>query len=183
MRWPPWTANAVSVIRIGLVPVWVWAAGAVGPEPALLVLGLIGVSDVLDGYLARRLNLTSKQGATIDAVADKVAQIIVLTTLALWTIPGFASVPLWFMALLIFRDAVLTTGILWIWFHAHRVQAPHYWHGKVSAILIFVLMVALHLNLPSALLLVGFQLEAALLVLSTVHYAIEGIKILRRPAA
>src|SRR3954453_5586058 len=68
-----WTLpNAVSMLRLLGVPLFLWLV--LGPEAdvlALLVLMLSGFTDWLDGYLARRLNQTSKLGEILDPVADR----------------------------------------------------------------------------------------------------------------
>ena len=64
--------NLLSVIRLLLVPVFLWLV--LGPEQdelALLVLMFAGITDYLDGKLARRLNQTSTVGAILDPVADR----------------------------------------------------------------------------------------------------------------
>ena len=64
--------NLLSVVRLLLVPVFLWLV--LGPEQdelALLVLMVAGITDYLDGKLARRLNQTSTVGAILDPVADR----------------------------------------------------------------------------------------------------------------
>jgi CDP-diacylglycerol--glycerol-3-phosphate 3-phosphatidyltransferase len=62
--------NLLSMLRLGLVPVLVWLASAQKSELFLLVLVVSLVSDVLDGYLARRLNQASELGAKLDSWGD-----------------------------------------------------------------------------------------------------------------
>ena len=109
---PPWLPNLISGLRIFLVPVWVMVAescreAAVAELPtatyrawALIVLGTIGASDVVDGWLARRLNLQSRMGATLDAFADKLFQVVLVIFLAIRAEPAFAPIPFWFLVLL-----------------------------------------------------------------------------------
>jgi phosphatidylglycerophosphate synthase len=71
---PAWVPNALSFLRVALVPVWVALALAArraalsggDPSPAgpILVLLAIGATDVIDGFIARRLGLASNLGAT-----------------------------------------------------------------------------------------------------------------------
>ncbi|MDX2013287.1 MAG: CDP-alcohol phosphatidyltransferase family protein [Myxococcaceae bacterium] len=117
---PPWVPNAISLVRVLLVPVWVWlavearAAALVGQPPGrttlVAVLLALGASDVVDGFIARRWKLTSNLGATLDAVADKLAQVATVTFLAFWGPPAFTPLPWWLWAALVLRDGALAVG-------------------------------------------------------------------------
>ena len=95
--------NLLSVLRIALVPLFLWLV--LGPEAdyaALGVLMLSGFTDYLDGYLARQLNQTSKIGAILDPVADRLYILAVVIGLALRDI-----IPVWLAVILPLRDVFL----------------------------------------------------------------------------
>jgi cardiolipin synthase len=99
-----WTVpNLLSALRLLLLPVFLWLV--LGPEAdglAVLVLVVSGLSDYLDGYVARKLDQTSRLGAILDPVADR------LYILA--TVIGLAArdiIPLWLAILLPARDLFL----------------------------------------------------------------------------
>ncbi|MGQ0630445.1 MAG: CDP-alcohol phosphatidyltransferase family protein [Sporichthyaceae bacterium] len=95
--------NLLSFLRILGVPVFLWLI--LGPERdglALLVLMFSGITDYADGYLARRLNQTSRLGALLDPAADR---LYILATLIGLTVRDI--VPLWLTIALISRDLVL----------------------------------------------------------------------------
>jgi cardiolipin synthase len=99
-----WTVpNALSLLRLLGVPLFLWLV--LGPEAdgwALGVLAASGVTDYLDGYLARRLGQTSRLGEVLDPVADRLYILAVVIGLALRSV-----VPWWFAILLPLRDALL----------------------------------------------------------------------------
>jgi cardiolipin synthase (CMP-forming) len=99
-----WTLpNALSFLRLLGVPLFLWLV--LGPEAdgwALAVLAASGVTDYLDGYLARRLNQTSRLGQILDPVADRLYILAVVIGLALRDI-----VPWWFAVILPLRDVLL----------------------------------------------------------------------------
>ena len=99
-----WTVpNALSFLRLLGVPLFLWLV--LGPEAdgwALAVLMLSGVTDYLDGYLARRLHQTSRLGQILDPVADRLYILAVVIGLALRDI-----VPWWFAIILPLRDLLL----------------------------------------------------------------------------
>jgi cardiolipin synthase len=93
----------VSALRLLGVPLFLWLV--LGPEQdviALVVLMLSGVTDWLDGYLARRLNQTSKLGEILDPVADRLYILAVVVGLAFRDI-----IPWWVAVILPARDAFL----------------------------------------------------------------------------
>jgi CDP-diacylglycerol--glycerol-3-phosphate 3-phosphatidyltransferase len=96
--------NGLSVLRLLGIPVFCWLA--LGPEAdlaAFAVLAASGVTDYLDGRLARALNQASRLGAMLDPVADR---LYILATLIVLSIRGI--IPWWLAGLLIGRDLVLT---------------------------------------------------------------------------
>ena len=95
--------NVISIIRLAGVPLFLWLV--LVPEAdgwALAVLLLSGISDYLDGYLARRLHQTSRLGQVLDPVADRLYILAVVIGLALRDI-----VPWWFAIILPLRDVLL----------------------------------------------------------------------------
>lgn len=95
--------NALSVLRVLLVPVFLWLVlGPEADELALLVLVLSGVTDYLDGKLARSLGQTSKVGAILDPVADRLFILAVVIGLGVRDI-----IPWWLAIILPLRDVFL----------------------------------------------------------------------------
>lgn len=99
-----WTLpNAISLLRLLGVPLFLWLV--LGPEAdviALVVLMLSGITDWLDGYLARRLNQKSKLGEILDPVADRLYILAVVVGLSFREI-----IPWWVAVILPARDAFL----------------------------------------------------------------------------
>lgn len=184
MKIAPWLPNALSVLRIALVPVWLLLAfdarhaALSGDQPSamgpIVVLIAIGASDIIDGAIARHFGLASNLGATLDAVADKLAQISCVSFLALAGAPAFTALPIWLMVSLAARDLLLLVG-WWAIYRKHgAVKAEHRWHGKVSSVLLFAVVAA---ALAGAAPLIVVAASAAVLVLvvpSTIAYLAEG---------
>ncbi|MCM3885982.1 CDP-alcohol phosphatidyltransferase family protein [Frankia sp. R82] len=99
-----WTIpNALSALRLLGVPLFLWLV--LGPEAdgaALGVLAFAGISDYLDGKLARMLNQTSRLGVLLDPLADR---LYILSTIIALTVRGI--VPVWFAVALLARDVAL----------------------------------------------------------------------------
>ena len=94
--------NALSLLRLLLVPLFFWLILAGHDAWALGVLAVSGVTDYLDGFLARRWNQVSRVGQLLDPVADRLYILATLLGLA-WR----DVVPWWFVVLVVARDVVL----------------------------------------------------------------------------
>lgn len=92
----------LTLARMGLVPVFVWVTYDADPAnsaAAALIFALAGVTDVVDGFIARRWNLTTVTGKLLDPLADK---IIVMAALVMMTRLG--RVPAWVVIVLLSRE-------------------------------------------------------------------------------
>ncbi|MCU0283830.1 MAG: CDP-diacylglycerol--glycerol-3-phosphate 3-phosphatidyltransferase [Candidatus Nanopelagicales bacterium] len=95
--------NALSVLRLVSIPVFIWLA--LVPEAdgaAALVLVVGGLTDYFDGMLARRWNQISRVGQLLDPIADRLATLAVLIVFLVRDV-----VPWWFVVVLLGRDLVL----------------------------------------------------------------------------
>ena len=99
-----WTLpNILSGIRLLLVPVFLWLV--LGPKAdglAIMVLILSGITDYLDGKIARAMGTTTKLGALLDPVADRLYIISVVVALGLREV-----IPWWLAVILLARDVLL----------------------------------------------------------------------------
>jgi cardiolipin synthase len=99
-----WTLpNLISLLRLAGVPVFLWLV--LGPEAdgwALVLLMVSGVTDFLDGWLARRLNQTTVLGQILDPVADRLYILAVVVGLALRDV-----IPWWMAVSLPLRDLLM----------------------------------------------------------------------------
>jgi len=183
---PSWLPNAISALRILLVPVfWIVALATMDQEAdatrfaPLLILLAIGGSDVLDGYLARKYALTSRAGVILDAVADRFAQ-FVITAFYVFVDP---RLPLWFLGILILRDLVIGVGS---WIAVRKGLGDtlrHEAHGKLASLVVFSLFLGLLLPVPAIVtpwLLGGATLAVTV---STVGYIVLGIRLGRLQAS
>lgn len=186
VQMPPWVPNAISFIRIGLVPVWLVLAiraradamtgVAIDRTVLLVVLVSLGLSDVIDGTIARHFKLTSNLGATLDAVADKLAQVASVTFLVFFANAAFTPLPLWLWATLVVRDGALAVGWVLVYRKHRVVVVEHKWHGKASSLVLFAVIVMATAALPELSVLVGSALSVVLIIPGTVAYVREGLR-------
>lgn len=97
--------NLLSLLRLLLIPVAVYLV-VHGQDAAALLLILFGmVTDILDGYLARKLNQITELGKILDPLGDKLGTAVMVVTLAL-----YRDFPVWAVILVIGRDAAILFG-------------------------------------------------------------------------
>src|SRR3954469_18168702 len=138
-----WTIpNALSLLRLLGVPLFLWLA--LGPHAdgwAVIVLMIAGVTDYLDGKVARRYNQYSRIGAVLDPAADRLYILAAIVALTARDI-----VPWWLAALLVARDLVLAPTIPVLRRHGYGPLPVHF-VGKAATL---CLLYALPLLLLSA---------------------------------
>jgi cardiolipin synthase len=99
--------NGISLLRILAVPLTVYLLLSQEIATAFWVIIVAGVSDGLDGYLAKRLNAVTRIGTYLDPLADKTMLIAVCLCLA-----HLGFLPCWIIALAILRDLLILGGVL-----------------------------------------------------------------------
>jgi cardiolipin synthase len=99
--------NAITVMRIALVPVLILVLKEEDYASGLLVFLLAGISDALDGFIAKRYNLRSRLGALLDPLADK---ILLVSAYVMLTV--LDQIPFWLMLTVAFRDLLIIGGYL-----------------------------------------------------------------------
>jgi cardiolipin synthase len=118
--------NFLSFLRIALVPVFLWFLLEEMFVSAITVLAIAGLTDFLDGYLARKLNQTTKLGKMLDPVADR---LYIFATLLALSATGY--VPWWLSGLVILRDVLMLLSLPVLASVGHRSLPVHYL-GKAS---------------------------------------------------
>ena len=99
--------NLLTVLRIAATPVLVMLLKYEMFPGALLLFLLAGISDGLDGYVAKRFQYQTRLGAVLDPVADKV---LLVSCFVVLTVLG--HIPFWLLVVVVFRDLVIVGGYL-----------------------------------------------------------------------
>src|SRR5664280_1809050 len=124
--WRTWP-NLVTVVRLALIPLFVWLLFATNHRAiAAWLLATLGVTDWIDGFLARRLHQVSNLGKILDPVADR---ILVIT--GLLCVAAASGVPWWFASATLTRELIVSTlTVVLASLGAARIDVL--WWGKVS---------------------------------------------------
>jgi cardiolipin synthase len=102
--------NLITLGRILLVPVVVWAITAGQMQFAFLVFLVAGVSDAVDGFLAKRFNMASELGAYLDPLADKALIVSIYVALGI-----AGAIPRWLVILVVSRDIMIVGAVMLAW--------------------------------------------------------------------
>ncbi|MFI5035224.1 MAG: CDP-alcohol phosphatidyltransferase family protein [Acidimicrobiales bacterium] len=124
--WRTW-ANLVTLVRLALLPVFLWLLFGTGHRAiAAWLLATLGATDWVDGFLARRLGQVSNVGKIFDPVADRILMIVGLLGVAL-----AGGVPWWFAGTTLARELIVSVLTLVLAaLGAARIDVL--WWGKVS---------------------------------------------------
>ena len=152
---------------------------------AIALVFIAGATDALDGYLARRFSWTTRLGAYLDPLADKLLLVGVYIMLA-W----IGAVPRWLVGLVLGRDVLILGMVAWAWmFTRIRSFPPSVW-GKVSTffqVVTALVVMGAHAypsDVPEGAWREGLLLMTSLAtVWSGVHYAWIGIVMLGKDRA
>ncbi len=169
--------NLISVARLLLVPWFALLLLAQEFDWALALFALMGVLDLLDGYLARKLNATSALGALLDPLADKA---MLMTSFAILGYVGL--LPLWLVVLAVSRDVMCVGGVLLqhLFYGSRRLKILAI--GKFNIFLQVVLVLAVlgqpRLELPMAFQIGLLWIVTATTVVSGLWYAVDWLRAL-----
>jgi cardiolipin synthase len=104
LRWLP---NAISLMRIALVAPILWYIARGRFELALILFFIAGLSDGVDGWLAKRFDWGTRLGALLDPIADKLLVAGAFVTLMLT-----GHIPAWLAGIVVLRDVVIVGGAM-----------------------------------------------------------------------
>src|SRR6201994_586936 len=103
--------NLITIARILMVPIVVWAIASRQMQIAFLLFLAAGVSDAVDGFLAKRLGMASELGAHLDPLADKALIVSIYVALGITE-----AIPRWLVILVVSRDILIIGGVMLAWF-------------------------------------------------------------------
>ena len=126
--------NILTMFRFVLIPFIIGAILASNYMLAFILLTISGITDVADGYIARKYNMISDFGKLMDPLADKCTQLSVLLTLAIKGI-----IPYWVIIILILKEIIMISGASFL--YGKQLVVSSRWYGKLSTVLLFIAVV------------------------------------------
>lgn len=178
-------ANQITLLRMLLIPAFVILVvyGHVGW--ALVVFATAGITDGLDGLIARRSGQKTRLGAWLDPMADK---LLLVTTFIVLTLPGLGlanRLPIWLTVLIISRDVVivLTVAIISLAIGPRTFQPTIYGKTATATYIVTAVIAMLFNYLGRHSLVVDFFIWASLAItlISGFHYMWYATRIIEEP--
>ena len=126
--------NSISLLRIGLVPLVVWLILTNHLQTAFYIFVLAGVSDAVDGYIAKRFGMKTELGAYLDPIADKLLLVSIYVTLGV-----SGEIPSWLVILIVSRDILIIMGFLLSWMLDHPLKVDPALISKINTAVQIVL--------------------------------------------
>jgi cardiolipin synthase len=174
------TANQLTILRIVFVPVFIilLVYGELGWALATFVAA--GLTDVLDGIIARRFGQKTSIGAVLDPIADKLLMTSSILILSLPQMLFLNTIPRWLMIIVIFRDVfMLLVSLIVVLMVGWRVFTPSP-YGKASTLMQVVTVLAvLYANWRGELLpqlSIFFYVTGLMTAFSGIHYLVRGLR-------
>ena len=168
--------NLLTIFRILLTPLLVWLLIDKRLEQALFVFFFAGMTDGLDGLIARLFDQKTRLGAYLDPLADKlllVSSFILLGRLGL--------IPKWLVIIAVSRDAIIIMGLLMLIFnHVPVVIRPSIVSKAttlVQLVTVFSILSTPYIQMHNLIYSVLFVVTAGLSVVSGSHYLMMGISL------
>lgn len=155
--------NFLTMIRFILIPIFIYYFFS-GIDNGIVIASIIfviaGLTDILDGFIARKFNLITKLGIVLDPLADKLMLITVLICITFKF-----NIPLWIIIIVGLKETLMVMGAIAL-YNDHDIVVPANRFGKVSTILSYAAILAINFNLPYSRLLLNLFLAVTIVALT-----------------
>lgn len=126
--------NILTIIRFFLIPSILYFIFTGQYIAAFIMLTISGLTDILDGIIARNFNCITNFGKLIDPLADKATQVSILAAL---TFKGI--IPLWMLLVVFLKEFVMVSGASFL--YGKELVVSSKWFGKLSTVLFYLAIV------------------------------------------
>ena len=164
--------NVLTMGRVAIIPLVLWLLDRGTPSDCMLaaiIYSLAALTDLLDGYLARRMNVVSVLGKFLDPLCDKIFLAVILVTLLYLKV-----VPLWAVVLIVLRDFLILLGSYIILRIKSVVEVSNVF-GKITGFIFGAMILAFTINLT----LIGTVLMYLSIIVMTVAFITYSVNYLR----
>ena len=126
--------NILTMSRFILIPFIVYFINVENYLLAFIFLTISALTDILDGFIARKFNLVSNFGKLMDPLADKLTQISTLASLAIIHI-----IPIWILIIVLIKEFIMIVGASFL--YGKDVVVYSRWYGKLATVLFYLAIV------------------------------------------
>ncbi len=171
-------ANQLTILRIFLIPVFIILIGYNKPLYALIVFIIAGLTDALDGFIARKFNQITTLGKILDPIADKA--LLVSGFIFIYTSDLQVKFPYWYVVIVISRDIYILLGSALIYFMKGYLDVRPSIFGKATTFFqilsVVAVLVANITYIPHNFVDWIIYTASFFTVLSTITYTYDGFQ-------
>jgi len=161
--------NALTILRLIAVPFFGYFIFSRQYLIAVIIYSIASLTDMLDGFIARKYNMITSWGKIADPVADKLMQ---LTAIVILNSQG--KIPTILVVVAILKDIVLGIGS-YLLYRQENLIAQANWYGKLTTVILYFTIVTVLFNLPFSNIFIVISLISVMF--SFLMYALKFIKI------
>ena len=159
--------NILTVLRFLLIPVILHFLVHDQFILAIIFLTLSGITDILDGTIARKFNFITNFGKLIDPLADKITQLSIL-----WMLVSKNIIPLWILVIVLLKEATMVAGASFL--YGKELVVSSKWYGKASTVLFYLAivlsMIFRDLQIQTSIDLIIYYIAVTMTIFSLVMY-------------
>lgn len=168
-------ANMITIFRILLIPIYL-AIFYSGSDNFILFSGLIfilaGISDVLDGYVARKYDMITDLGSVLDPVADKLMMFAILISFV-----SKGIIPTWILLALGIKEVIMIVGGGILYLFKGKKVLPSDKYGKFATVSFYAATLSIVFKLPEIISTSLFVITVILNIIAFINYLIIYLKI------
>lgn len=127
--------NALTIVRFLMIPIIIYSVIAGNFLLAFFLFTISGITDIADGFIARKFNLISNFGKLMDPLADKLTQISMLAILVIKNI-----IPVWILVIVLLKEIAMVSGASFL--YGKDVVVYSRWYGKLATVLFYLAIVS-----------------------------------------
>ncbi len=132
--------NILTILRFIFIPIILYYIFTGNYLLGFIFFTISGITDILDGFIARKFNFISNFGKLMDPLADKLTQIFVLASLVMVKI-----IPIWILIIVILKELIMVIGASFL--YGKNVVVYSKWYGKLATVLFyFAIVISLMIN-------------------------------------
>ncbi|RUM60185.1 MAG: CDP-diacylglycerol--glycerol-3-phosphate 3-phosphatidyltransferase [Persephonella sp.] len=171
-------ANILTLVRIFLVPLFIISLGYNKPILALIIFTIAGITDALDGFIARRFKQETTLGKVLDPIADK--SLLISSFIFIYNSKLDVKFPYWFVIIAISRDIFILLGSSIIYIIKGYLKVEPNIFGKATTFFqilsIITVLLANITYIPTILIQAIIFVTTAFTLISTFVYLQQGLK-------
>ena len=160
--------NMLTIFRFFLIPIFAlffFSDMENNLIYAFIVFFIAGVTDILDGYIARKFDLVTEIGKLLDPLADKFMLISVLICLT-----STDLIPIWILIVIIIKELIMVFGAIYLYYSHVKIVIPSNRYGKNATVIFYLGICFVLLDLNVYLSKITLYFAVALALIAFVNY-------------